>query len=76
MATVKPEHTFRELLHIKTQGGFESPRLQYFVTKETGCRQIGTGTFPVGVAVEAQNDVTLEGIVQGSGIWGTTVTLP
>lgn len=37
---------------------------------------MGTGTFPAGVAVEAENDVTLEGTLQGSGIWGTTVTLP
>ena len=37
---------------------------------------MGTGTFPVGVAVGAQNDVTLEGIVQGNGALGRTVTLP
>lgn len=38
---------------------------------------MGTGTFPVGVAVGAQNDsVTLEGMVQGSGPLGTEVTLP
>ena len=37
---------------------------------------MGTGTFPVGVAVGAQNDVTLEGVVQGNGALGRTVTLP
>lgn len=37
---------------------------------------MGTGTFPVGVAVGAQHDVMLEGIVQGDGALGTTVTLP
>lgn len=37
---------------------------------------MGTGTFPVGVAVGAQNDVTLEDVVQGSGALGMTVTLP
>lgn len=36
---------------------------------------LGTGVFPVGVATGAQNAVTLEGTVQGSGTLGTTVTL-
>lgn len=36
---------------------------------------LGTGAFPVGVAVGAQNADTLEGTVQGSGALRTTVTL-
>lgn len=37
---------------------------------------MGMGTFTVGVAVGAQNEVMLEGLMLGSGALGTAVTLP
>lgn len=36
---------------------------------------MGMGTLTVGVAVGAQNEVMLEGLMLGSGALGTTVTL-